>query len=212
MNRKRMVLPFLAMLWLTSSALAQDVAVFEIQPFIGYRQGGGFDIDDPEAPQFDIASGESYGLTIGWVSGPATQIDFVWSHQTTDLELDGSIPGHGDSLSGFDVDNFQLEGSYMSGTPEDKLRGFGSFGLGATQFGAPDGFKGSRTQFALSIGGGAKLYLSRRVGLRFQARWTPTFFNSNESVFCSSDSGCFYTTSGDYISQFEVSSGLIVRF
>jgi hypothetical protein len=71
----------------------------------------------PRRPSFDIASGESYGLTVGWITSPSTQIDFLWSHQGTDLELDGSIPGHGDSLSGFDIDNFQLEGSWMSGTP-----------------------------------------------------------------------------------------------
>lgn len=221
MNRKLFVLPVMAVLCLASTALAQnaatsaaptDVAKVEIQPFIGYRWGGGFDIDDPEAPQFDIASGDSYGLTVGWVTGPTSQIDFLYSHQGTDLEVDGSIPGYGDSLSGFDINNFQLEGSYMGGTPEDKFRGFGSFGLGATQFSAPSGFSGSRTQFALSIGGGAKVYLSKTVGLRFQGRWTPTFFNSNETVFCNSGSGCFATTSGDYVSQFELTAGLILRF
>jgi len=211
-NRKLIVLLVLAMLSLTSTALAQaPPAQVEIQPFIGFRWGGGFDIDDPAAPQFDIASGQSYGLTVGWVSGPTTQIDFLWSHQGTDLELDGSIPGHGDTLSGFDIDNFQLEGSYMSGAPEAKIRGFGTFGLGATQFGAPSGFSGSRTQFALSIGGGVKVYLSKTLGLRFQGRWTPTFFNSDETIFCGNQ-GCFATTSGDYISQVEVTSGLILRF
>jgi len=208
MKGRFIILMALTMLCLTSTALAQSM---EIQPFVGYRWGGSFDIDDPEAPGFDIAGGESYGLTIGWIASPSAQIDVLWSHQGTDLEVDGSITGHGDSLSGFDIDNFMIEGSWVGGKPEDKLRGFASFGIGATQFGAPDGFKGSRTQFALGIGGGVKTYFSKTVGLRFQARWTPTFFNSNESVFCSSDSGCFATTSGDYISQFEVTAGVIFR-
>jgi len=199
----------LALLCLTSAAFAQTV---EVQPFVGYRWGGTFDIDDPEAPGFDIGSGESYGFTFGIVTSPSSQIDFFYSHQGTEIDVDGKIPGHGDTLSGFDINNFQLEGSWMAGKPEDRFRPFAAFGLGATEFGAPSGFSGSRTQFALSIGGGAKLYFGQTVGMRFEAHWTPTFFNSDETIFCGSGTGCFATTSGDYISQVEVTAGLILRF
>lgn len=197
------------MLCLTSTALAQHV---ELQPFVGYRFGGSFDIDDPDVSGLDLNSSGIYGVTIGMILNPTQQLDFLWSHQDTSLDVDGSIAGHGGTLSGVDVDYFQIEGSYVSGGPGDKVRPFAAFGVGATYLGAPTGFSGSRTHFAFSIGGGAKVYLGKVVGLRFQGRWTPTFYSSEETLFCSSGSGCFATVEGGLVSQIEVTTGMMLRF
>jgi hypothetical protein len=74
------------------------------------------------------------------------------------------------------------------------------------------GFSGSQTQFGVSIGGGAKVALGKVVGLRFQGRWMPTFFNTDEAVFCSSASGCYATATGNLVNQVEVTAGMILRF
>jgi len=208
-NRRRTVLLGLAMLGLASAARAQQI---EIQPFIGYRFGGSFESDAPESSGFDIQEARSYGLTVGMLVNPNGQLDILWSHQGTSLNVHGTIPGLGDDLSGFDVDYYQIEGSYIHGFPEARVRPFVAFGAGATHFGAPTGFSGSRTQLAFSIGGGARVALGKTIGLRFQGRWTPTFTSEDETLFCSSGFGCIGTITGDFVSQIEVTSGLTVRF
>jgi hypothetical protein len=208
-NAVRSVLLALALLALAPAARAQQV---ELQPFIGYRFGGSFDIDAPQASGLEIRDARSYGFTVGLVLNASQQMDFLWSHQDTTLDVHGSIPGSGDTLSGFDVDNFQIEGSYIAGAANDRVRPFAAFGVGATRFGAPAGFSGSRTLLAFSIGGGARVSLGKALGLRFQGRWTPTFFGSDETIYCSSGSGCYATVSGDYVDQFEATAGMTVRF
>lgn len=221
MKRGPIVFLCVVMAGLTSASFAQHAAyapqaqpapVVEVQPFLGYRFGGSFDIDDAQVSGFDLESSGIYGFTVGWILNPEQQLDFLWSHQDTSLDVHGSIPGHGDTLSGVDIDYFQIEGSYIPGGPDDKVRPFAAFGMGATHLGAPSGFSGSRTHFALSIGGGAKVYLGRAVGLRFQGRWTPTFYSSSETLFCSSGSGCFAMVEGGLVSQIEVTAGVMLRF
>jgi len=185
---------------------------FELQPFVGYRLGGSFDLDAPEATGLDIESSLSYGFTIGWLLNASQQIDFRWSRQDTDLDILGSLPGLGDHLSGFSVDNYLIEGSYIMGATDDSVRGFVSFGVGATRFSAPDGFDGSETKLAASIGGGAKITLGKSIGLRLEGRWIPTFFNSEQAIFCSSNNGCIASARGDLVSQAEVTTGLVVCF
>jgi len=223
-RRGHIVLLCVVMTGLTSAAFAQTTPytpyasyaqhgpVVEVQPFLGYRFGGSFDIDDPRVSGFDVESSGIYGFTVGWILNPEQQLDILWSHQDTSLDVHGSVPGHGDTLSGVDIDYFQIEGSYISGALGDKVRPFAAFGMGATHLGAPSGFSGSRTHFAVSIGGGAKVYLGKVVGLRFQGRWTPTFYNSSETLFCSSNSGCFATINGGVVSQIEVTAGVMLQF
>jgi hypothetical protein len=209
MKCTRIVLLSMVLVCLTSSAFAQR---FEVQPFIGYRWGGAFDIDSLFTTGFDAKSSPSYGLTIGMTFKPSAQIDLLYSHQDTDLESDSPIPEEGDTLSGFTVDNYLVEGSHQYGAADAKVRPFAAFGIGLSHFSAPSGFSGDRTQFALSIGGGVKVFLGRVVGLRFQGRWTPAFFDKNDALFCSATSGCYSTVGGELVSQIEVTSGMILRF
>ena len=213
--RRRTVLFAAAMLATASGALAAQAERqprVELQPFIGYRLGGTFNLDDSEDERLDIDSAMSYGLTVGIAVGPSGQMDLLWSHQETDLDVDGSIPGVVSRLSGFTVDYYQIEGSYVAGAIDDKVRPFAAFGMGATRYGAPDGFSGNQTQFAVSIGGGAKVILGKSVGMRFQGRWIPTFFDTDEAIFCTSGSGCIATASGDIVAQIEITTGLVLRF
>jgi len=213
----RMNLLAAAVLAATSVALAAQPQPpadhrFELQPFVGYRTGGSFDLDAPDATGLDIESSMSYGFTFGYVLNASQQIDFLWSRQETDLDILGSVAGLEDQLSGFTTDYYQVEGSYIMGATDDPVRGFFAFGAGATRFSAPDGFSGSETKLSVSIGGGAKITLGKSIGLRIQGRWIPTFFNSDQAIFCSSGGGCIASANGDIVSQAEVTTGLVVRF
>jgi len=206
-----LILLFLDVLWGPVSHTLAALPV-ELQPFIGYKGGGSFDVNDPQATGVDLEASAVYGFTLGLVLNPSQQVDVYWSHQDTKLDIDGPVAGQGGSLSGASVDFFQIEGSYIGGDEDDAVRGFVAFGVGATRFGAPTGFSGSHIRFALSIGGGARVALGKSVGLRLQGRWTPSFYGTDETIFCTTGGGCLATVDGGIVSQFELTTGVAVRF
>jgi len=64
----------------------------------------------------------------------------------------------------------------------------------------------------LSLGLGGKFNLAKNLGIRVQGRWVPTFISSESAVLCTNFGGCYVTAEGDYLSQVEVSGGLILKF
>jgi len=198
----------LALLGFLGFASTASAAELELTPFWGYTWGGDFD-DIPAIDSIEIGDDDSYGLTLGFMTSDVTQIELLWSHQETDLDIRPTIGQV--STVGLNVDQYHIGGLYLPGTGSDRVSPFVSFSLGVTVFN-PAGL-GSEDRFSFSLGGGLKYFLGERVGLRLQLRWTPTYVNStSEGVFCDPFGFCYVVQDAHYVNQTEASAGLIIKF
>jgi hypothetical protein len=191
------------------SASAADV---EITPFAGYTMGGQFtDAVTGKSLSFDDTS--SYGIMADFKQpldqeGGESWIELYYSRQQTKLRADqGTFVSN--PLFDVNVEYFHIGGTYGQATGKMKLFLVGTFG--ATHMTPTGDGLHAETKFSLSLGGGAKLYLTERVGLRFDARWFGTLFNGNGSAFCSGGA-CLINVQGDLLSQYTANAGVILAF
>ena len=85
---------------LTGTAAAQDARPrFEISPFVGYRTGGEFEVDDGngETDTVDLDDDASFGIDLGLYRDGNSFYELLYSRQ--EAGVDSSVP----SLSGVDV-------------------------------------------------------------------------------------------------------------
>jgi hypothetical protein len=72
---------------------------------------------------------------------------------------------------------------------------------------------GGDTQFSSTWAAGLKLFPGRSVGLRLEARWTPTYIKSDpEGYWCDPYWGCYTVSEAEFANQYELSGGIILRF
>jgi len=190
-------------------AMAADV---EITPFAGYTMGGEFtDAVTGKSLSFDDTS--SYGIMVDFKQpmdkeGGESWIELYYSRQQTKLKADQG-PFFGDPLFDVNIEYFHLGGTYGKATGKVKPFVVGTFG--ATHMTPEGDGLHSETKFSLSLGGGVKLYLTERVGIRLDARWFGTLFNGSGTAFCSGGA-CLVNVQGDMLSQYTANAGVIVAF
>ena len=117
------------------------------------------------------------------------------------------------SLFDLEISYFQLGGTYLF--EGDRGRPFMMATIGASRFEPDNSEYDSETFFAFSIGGGYKLALTPRIGLRLEGRVLGSVINSDTAVFCRSDevsSGCLIAVRGNLVWQWEMGAGLRIRF
>jgi hypothetical protein len=107
----------------------------------------------------------------------------------------------------FDVTIDQLQGSlvYQFCGEASRIRPFLTAGAGASIFSSTD--LDSETKLSFSLGAGLKWLPSKRLGARLQAKYTPTHLNDAGSDFCDPFGFC-----QDWLHQFELAGGVVVRF
>lgn len=182
----------------------------ELTPFVGYRFSGSIDnINSSVVNELSVRDAGTYGLNLGFYITEDTLIELLWSRQATDLRIRRQTPLPDDEI-GLDVDHYHIGGVYVLADDDFSVRPFVSFSLGATYF-APQG-KSSETRFSMSLGGGLRWFPTEHLGLRLQARWTPTYINSTSGGYFCDPFGCFTTTSSQYLQELDASLGLIIRF
>ena len=192
--------------------VSASAAEIEITPFAGYTMGGQFtDAVTGKSLSFDDTS--SYGIMVDFKQpldkeGGESWIELYYSRQQTKLKADQG-PFFGDPLFDVNIEYFHIGGTYGQATGKMKLFLVGTFG--ATHL-TPEG-EGlhAETKFSLSLGGGVKLYLTERVGIRLDARWFGTLFNGSGSAFCSGGA-CLINVQGDMLSQYSANAGVILAF
>jgi hypothetical protein len=186
---------------------------FELVPMAGIQTGGslGSVTDGPLGPgDLRIPGGGAYGLTLDFRVQPDGQAEFIYWRQNSRLEI--SNPGvPTETLFDMSVEYFHVGGllHFQPGWAHP----FAIASLGGTRFN-PLGRKdlSDEWRFSFALGGGAKKYLSSRVGLRAQARLWMTLLQSDSSFFCVLPGGCLVSISGDVMFQAEFSGGLVIAF
>jgi len=183
-----------------AGARAQSV---QITPFAGYAFGGSVrDLAFDEERSFDAAL--AYGGTVSFPISESWRFELLYSRQPTKLK--------GGLAPAFDV---TIE-RYLAGFQEEKgeggnVRPFGTIWFGATRF-VPglEGFDAT-TKFGAGVGLGVKSFLTKNLGLRFEARGFYTLVKGDSGSFCLNGE-CLVVFSGTGLWQGDVSGGLILAF
>lgn len=185
------------------SLAAQTV---EIAPFTGQRFGGSFE-DANTLTEFKVGDSNAYGLMLDFDTEPDKQIEIYLSRQNTHLTTTGIFTGN--PLFDLTIDYYHIGGLYMP--PEgEKVRPFVSGSFGFTRMIPKRAGLSTETYFSIALGGGAKYFFSKAVGIRFDVRGIYTAVNSDSAVFCSG--GCSIKVNSNGFVQTEVSVALMMRY
>jgi opacity protein-like surface antigen len=185
---------------------------FEFQPFVGYKYGGGVDVagNPLGINRINFDSSIAYGGTATFNAAERLGVEFLWDRQPTNVT--GSYNGGGTYPQKIGVKLDQYHGDLLFSVADhgSKLEPFILVGFGATNI---HGEGSSTTKFSFGVGGGVKYFVSKHVGFRVQARYTPTYaYTSNGGVWCNWWGYCWVVPNDHFIHQGDVTTGLILRF
>lgn len=159
----------------------------------------------------------SWGARVGFFATPSLEVGALLAVQPTTLELGGtSVLEIGSER----VDNYHGYVAWNFGAPDATARPYVLGGLGATRFGSLSATVGDvqrqiggNTKFSTTWAVGLKAYANENVGIRLEARWTPTSIKSDAAGWwCDPYWGCYVVADAQYANQFELSAGLNLRF
>jgi outer membrane protein with beta-barrel domain len=175
----------------------------EVTARAGYTTPGGLQHDTRTLEDLKLAGSFTWGASLGWFFSPRLGVEASWARVGSGVELATAEA----SQEMFDVTIDQLQGRlvYQFGAPESRLRPVVTAGAGASIFRSPD--IDTETKLSLGLGAGLKWLPSKRLGARLQANYTPTYLNDKGSDFCDPFGFC-----QNWVHQFEVTGGVIVRF
>jgi opacity protein-like surface antigen len=196
----------LILLFALFAAASSDARAVEIAPFTGHRYGGSFE-DANTLSGFELADATSFGLLLDFDLAPDQQIEVFLSRQDTQLTTAGTFTGN--PLFDLTIDYYHVGGLYLL-PAEGPMHPFVSGTVGLTRMAPKRADLTTENRLSLSLGGGAKFYFSRNVGLRFDVRAIYTMLNADTAVFCSG--GCTIKVRSNGFVQAEAGAAMLVRF
>lgn len=162
-------------------ARADEPLQFSVSPFIGYRVGGDFRVNDT-GQRISLADHASFALAVDARADEGSQYELFYSRQSTDLRGDGTLLG-----------SIVVEYLHIGGTvdlvDDSRIKPYVGGGLGVTRL-SPGLAPGSDdTRFSASLSLGLRAPLTQHLALRFETRGYFTPLNTDTAVFCRSDQG-----------------------
>ena len=183
----------------------------EIAPFIGQRYGGSFS-DAYTGASFGLADDTAFGLVLDFDTEPDKQIEVYLSRQNTRMTT-GDPLFTGNSLFDLAIDYYHVGGLYMLPDEDSVLpyvHAFITGTIGITRMAPARSDLSTETRLSTSLGIGAKVYITRAIGLRLDMRGIFTALHSDTAIFCSG--GCSIWISSSGFVQAELSAALMMRF
>lgn len=138
----------------------------ELTPFAGYQFGGKLRMYQGD---LKFKDNMNYGLVLDYELATDTKLEFLWTQMNTTADF-RPYYGWEEYRGSFDlgINYFQIGG--VREINNGQVRPFGAFTLGATYFAPQNTDIADSWQFSMTLGGGAKIWLSDRVGIRLQGR------------------------------------------
>jgi len=209
---KPWLLAFALLVIAPAAARGQTV---EITPVVGYRFGGSFTAGTSTGPQGDFGTYEvddaaSFGVQLGFRVSRDGEIELLYSRQDTRVATGSLFTG----TPVFDLvlESWHAGGNYLFKEEDARVRPYIGMGLGITRLLPGPAGLGEETRFSASFAAGAKVWLGRHIGLRFEARGFFTFLGGSRETFCHTAEGCLIHAEGSDISQGEARAGVVLRF
>ena len=158
-----------------------------------------------------IKDGPDYGLTIdvGHAKLPGgMMIQLMYNRQDTRMELKEYPSGARKELFDMIIEYWQL--GIVRPLQMGKVQPYGVVGLGAASFNPVGSTWGTEWLFAAHLGGGAKIFLSKSIGIRLQGRILLPMTFGGGGFWCG-PGGCNVGL-GSYTSfvQFDFNAGLVI--
>ena len=191
-----------------------DSPRFEVTPFVGYRAGGEFEVEDPaddgSDESVDLDDAGSWGLDIGLYRDDSSFYELLYSRQSAGLDKRES------GLAGVDVVTEYLHfGGTLLFADESFYATYLSLTVGATRLSADKGGYDDETKFSASIGGGFRFPFTENLAATLGVRAYLTLIDSDTDLFCLStgeNASCLLRSSGGTYWQGEAQLGLTARF
>jgi hypothetical protein len=187
----------------------------EITPVVGYRFGGSFTAGTGTGPQgdfglYEVDDASSFGVHLGLRVSRDGEIEALYSRQNTRIATGALFAGT--PVFDLSLETWQAGGNYLFKEEDARVRPYIGMGLGFTRLLPGPPAQTDETRFSASFAAGAKVWLGRHVGFRFEARGFFTFLGSSHQSFCQTIQGCLIQAEGDVISQGDARAGLVLRF
>jgi hypothetical protein len=183
----------------------------EIEPFGGWQAGGGFGTQEGTV---DIEADVVYGVSVDVRIREDGFLEFIYSRQDTSFEVASEDPFDPFQTNKETVDAsveyYQGGGVFEFAVENRALRPFVVLTAGVARLQAGAGE--SEWWFSMGGGGGLKVFLSERWGIRFDARAWPTFLRGEGAFLCSLPGGCLigFDTAASW--QGSATVGVILAF
>jgi hypothetical protein len=163
-----------------------------------------------------------WGLDVGVYIGNNAEVGFLYGNQPSKLVAGCSTCVSAEKEVGdMKINTYHGYFAYNFGEAESTVRPYILGGFGATNFGSvafttaggASGTVDSLTKFSSTWGAGVKVYPSPHVGVRFGARWTPTYLKTDEAGWwCDPYWGCYLVGNAQYANMFDLHGGVTFRF
>ena len=230
----RYVLATITLVCAATAAFAQDEKRIEISGTAGWTFSDGVDGDAEDRfgnafASIDPDDAFSWNVRVGYMVTPNAEIGALFGVQSTSLGVTLRTATLGTSnftLGDETIYNYHGYFAYNFGESA-MVRPYVLLGLGATSFGGvsvdlpgvPVQHDNSRaeiggsTKFSTTWAAGLKLFPTKSIGLRLEARWTPTYIKSDsEGWWCDPHWGCYVVGDAQYSNQYELGGGVTFRF
>ena len=185
----------------------------ELTPFGGYNWGGSLDTDR----QGTIPSGEvsledsfSWGGILSLIVQPGVAFEVWYLRQDNQLLFRQDGTGSDQDVGPFATNYIQFGGRWAI-PMRAAIEPFFSASLGMAIFEPPRDIDGS-TRFSWSLGGGFRKMFSPKMGIRTDIRWLATPVPSGDYSQWCGFYGCYVAEGTEWVSQGQVSGGLVIPF
>ena len=152
---------------------------FELSPFGGYMFGGSLNMYQGK---FKINNNANYGLALDIEVARDTKLELFWTQMNTTAQFNPYYGYDYLALSSFNINvgYIQIGSVRELEVDNDQIKPFGVFTIGTTYFMPKDATFSTSSQypsgatlddvwkFSVTLGGGVKIFLSDRVGIRLQ--------------------------------------------
>ena len=175
----------------------------EVTPFGGYRFGGDF-FELLAAHPVDVDGSLTLGLAVDVPFSEDAQVEAVFTRERARFASAGPPSFTRTST----IHHWLVGGLQELGGA--RARPFLTGMLGLTRY-ATEG--DSEIRFAVSVGGGVKLFPQSRVGLRLDGRAFTTIVDADAHGYaCAPGRACLVAFHADVVWQAEFTTGLVLRF
>jgi len=195
----------------TATALGQN---FELTGFIGGQMNGGIDFSTILFQRIDVQNGKTYGLAADYLLSDRSGIDFTWAYNKADTVAQPNGGGSDVKVFTLDSNQYLVNLLFHFADRQKPVRPFLLIGAGANSLHAARQGVSGTTHFVGDLGGGVKYNFSRRLGLRFQAKWSPTYLTTTSAGYWCDPSwgGCWTVGKNHFLNEIDATAGVTLRF
>ena len=184
-----------------SGTVTQSHAEVYLTPWLNFTGGG--ELENSDGSKFDIEPSASFSLSAE-TDFQTGRIGVFYSHQSSDVsevQLKSSIQ------------YLMFQSSIYYALPNNAYSYIG-IGIGGSYIDA--NWVDNNTGFAASIFGGFEYPINQSISFTTQARWLGTVVDNDTAAACnlpsSSTNGCIVQFKTDWMNQFTVGIGVVMRY